>query len=176
VPPFAFRLWIVLLTSILGGCVSFHSTPVHPDDTEAQVIAAKGQPTHRYPLASGHLLEYAHGPWGQETYMARFDRNGRLVSYEQVLTQEKFAAIKINEATKQDVLHTIGATTAHSYLALPQMEVWSYAYKESGVWDSVMNVYFDRNGIVRKLENMPDVRLSPLRGGAIGGAAGMPGR
>jgi hypothetical protein len=154
---------------LLGACAI--SKPVHVGDTEAQVIAARGTPTHRYRVGNEELLEYSTGPYGQETHMARIGADGRVVSFEQVLTDEKFAAIRINQSTKDDVLHLIGAPGETSWLPLPRLEVWSYPYKESGIWYSIMHVHFDESGIVRKLVNTPDPRFLD-RGNVLGGAPG----
>ena len=91
--------------------------------------------------------------------MARFDRSGRLASYEQVLTIEKFATIKPGIATKDDVLRTVGHPSETSYLSRLQLEVWSYPYKEAGVWNSVMHVHFDNNGVVKMMQNAQDMRF-----------------
>ena len=96
---------------------------------------------------------------GQTTDMARIGPDGRLVSYEQVLTLQMFATIKIGEADKDKVLRTIGAPSETRFYPASQLEAWSYPFKENGVWDSFMSVYFDKAGIVRKLENGAD----PLR-------------
>src|SRR3569623_944681 len=93
--------------------------------------------------------------------MARIGPDKRLISYEQVLTTQKFATLQIGKSTKQDVLHTVGAPSDTSYLSLSDLEVWSYPYRESNVWNSIMHVHFDRNGIVQKLLNTPDPRFEP---------------
>jgi hypothetical protein len=88
--------------------------------------------------------------------MARIGADGRLTAFEQVLTGEKFATIMVGTATRDDVLHTIGRPAERSYLPLRDFEVWSYRYKESGVWNSMMHVHFDRGGVVRMMQNGPD--------------------
>jgi hypothetical protein len=93
--------------------------------------------------------------------MARFDASGHLKTYEQVLTTQKFATVKIGATTQQDILHMFGRPAETSYLSLPDLTVWTYRYKENGVWDSMMHVHFDRNGIVRKMMNGPDTWLEP---------------
>lgn len=149
---------------LLSGCAGF-DTPQAVGTPESELVARLGQPTARYPLAHGeHLLEYRRGPWGQQTYMARFDADGRLESYEQVLTMEKFGSIRIDHDTKEDVLRTIGAPSETAYFPRMRREAWSYPYKESNVWNSLMSVYFDDAGIVRKLENGPDPKFDPGRG------------
>ncbi|MFD2272900.1 hypothetical protein ACFS07_21955 [Undibacterium arcticum] len=132
--------------------------PVNPGDSDAQVISKLGRPTARYQDGGQQLLEYRHGPAGQQTYMARIGADGRLMSYEQVLTMQKFGTIRVGEATKADVLRSVGQPAEVSTLTLPQLEVWSYRYKENNVWNSMMHVHFDKSGIVRLLQNGPDPR------------------
>lgn len=146
-----------LLALALGACAGplFREAPV-PGEPVAAVTAKLGQPTAVYPAADGQVLEYATGPMGQFTWMARIGPDGRLLSYEQVLTGEKFATIKIDQATKADVLRTIGRPAERSRVALHDYEVWSYRYKEAGVWNSLMHVHFDQNGVVRQMLNAPD--------------------
>ncbi|HZW12700.1 MAG TPA: outer membrane protein assembly factor BamE [Noviherbaspirillum sp.] len=146
---------------VLAACASIFPASVNIGDSESELIAKRGQPTHRYQDGKYRLLEYALGPWGQKTYMARIDETGKVASFEQVLTSETFATIKVGEATKADVLRTIGAPTETSYLSLTDLEVWSYPYKENNVWNSMMHVHFDRKGIVQKMLNGPDPRFDP---------------
>lgn len=140
---------------VLVGCGLFRQQPSLGDPLPL-VREKMGEPTAVYPDGAGQKLEYATAPFGQYTWMARIGPDGRLVSFEQVLTGETFATIKIDQANKADVLRTIGHPAETSYLALPDLEVWSYRYKESDVWNSMMHVHFDRNGIVRMMQNGPD--------------------
>jgi len=149
------------IAALLCSCSILMPAAVNPGDTEADLIARRGQPTHRYQDGKDRLLEYAQGPWGQQTYMARIGPDGKVISFEQVLTSQKFSTIKVGISTKQDVLRTIGSPSETSYLPLSGLEVWSYPYKESGAWDSVMHVHFDKAGIVRKMLNGPDPRRDP---------------
>ncbi|MFT5591481.1 MAG: hypothetical protein ACI9ZF_003682 [Bradyrhizobium sp.] len=158
-----FRPFILVLALLSGGCAALLAPPVLPGATEAAVLDKLGTPTHRYTLGEDHLLEYAKGPWGQRTWMARIGSDGRLVSYRQVLTTAMFATLVPGVADKQQVLRTIGAPGETSSLPRIDMEVWSYAYKESDVWDSMMHVHFDRQGIVRQMLNGPDLRFDPDR-------------
>lgn len=127
-----------------------------PGASEQEVIARAGAPANRYQDGTQVLLEYPGGYYGQRTFMARIGPDGKLISFEQVRTVEGFARIKLNEADKADVLRIVGTPSETSWLSLPQLEVWSYRYKESEVWNSMMYVHFDRAGIVRRMENGPD--------------------
>ena len=154
---------IATLSTVLlfAGCAILGREAPLPGEPVAAVTAKLGQPTGVYQAGSDQLLEYATGPMGQYTYMARIGPDGRLVSYEQVLTGEKFATIKVDQATKDDVLRTVGRPAEQSYVALRDWEVWSYRYKEAGVWNSMMHVHFDRNGVVRQMLNGPDPMYEP---------------
>jgi hypothetical protein len=156
-------LAILLIT--VGACAT---VPPSIGDSEQQVVARLGNPTHRYQDGNDRLLEYMYGPGGQVTYMARIGPDGKLISYEQVLASDKFSKIKIGESRKEDVLRAIGAPSETSYLTLPKLEVWSYPYRESNAWDSVMHVHFDDAGTVRKMMNAPDRRRTPGMGGFMG--------
>jgi hypothetical protein len=152
------RIGLVAISAalVLGGCAGLIRQTPAPGDTQAAVVAKLGRPTAVYPDPPGKELEYATAPNGQYTWMAHIGPDGRLVRYEQVLTGEKFAAIHVDCATKQDVLRTIGQPAERSYLPLRHYKVWSYRYKENGVWNSMMHVHFDRAGVVRLMQNGPD--------------------
>lgn len=144
------------ISLMLSACASWGGPPPQPGDTRAAVEARLGRPTNIYQLSTGPELEYANGPWGQTTFMARFGPDDRLLSYEQVLDTPAFGRIQVGVSTQQDVLQLLGKPTEKSYLALSKLHVWSYRYKESGVWDSMMHVHFDDAGIVRMMLNGPD--------------------
>ena len=153
------RIAAICLTTqvLITGCAGpLGGPPPLPGEPLAAVTAKLGQPTAVYPLPDGQELEYAKGPYGQQTYMAQFGPGGRLRSFEQVLTGEKFATIKLNSATHQDVLRIVGRPAETSRVHLNNYEVWSYRYKEAGVWNSMMHVHFDEAGIVRLMQNGPD--------------------
>ena len=153
-----FRIATLSAALLLAGCASplFREKPAVGEPVAA-VTAKLGQPTGSYPAPDGgQMLEYATAPFGQFTWMAHIGPDGRLLSYEQVLTGEKFATIKVDQATKVDVLRTIGRPAETSRVRLRNYEVWSYRYKEAGVWNSLMHVHFDEAGVVRQMMNGPD--------------------
>lgn len=146
---------------LLGGCAGLVQEKPNLGDPVAVVQQKMGKPTSVYPDANGQLLEYATGPMGQHTWMAHIGADGRLTSYEQVLTGEKFATIKVDAATKDEVLRTIGRPAEKTAVAMRDWEVWSYRYKEAGVWNSMMHVHFDKQGVVRQMLNGPDPMYEP---------------
>ena len=149
-------IWLIFSLSLrLSGCASLFITP-QPGISEQEVIALKGQPDAVYQIGDTRLLEWSVGAWSQYAYMAKIGPDGKLVSYEQVLTREKFGSIPIDRFTKLDVLQTVGHPTEVDYLPLIDREVWAYRYKEEGIWNSMMYIYFDSQGIVRRMENGMD--------------------
>lgn len=149
----------ILLSLAMTACAVLAPPTLSVGEPETQILAKLGRPTARIPDGNEHLLEYNRNPWGQAIYLARIGADGRLVSYEQVLTTEKFATIKPGISTKTEVLRTIGHPSETSYLSRQQLEVWTYPYKEQGVWNSLMHVHFDQTGVVRKMENGMDLRF-----------------
>lgn len=140
----------------LAGCADFSDMPVTPGEPVAAVKATLGQPSGVYQAGSDTMLEYAKGPTGQVTYMARIGPDQRLKSYEQVLTSAHFAALRPGVDTMASVLAGFGRPAEKLKLAHPSYDVWAYRYKERDVWDSMMYVHFDPAGVVRKVINGPD--------------------
>jgi hypothetical protein len=161
-----FRITLTaLVLSALNACATWGGAALQPGLPEQEVITHLGKPTHVYQDGNSRMLEYMHGPMGQTTEMARIGPDGKLVSYEQVLTMQHFAKLKLNESRESDVLRTVGAPSETKFYSRIGLISWNYPYKESGVWDSEMSVYFDGQGIVRRLENGPDPRRLPSDGG-----------
>ncbi|EEO26871.1 hypothetical protein [Oxalobacter paraformigenes] len=158
----------------LSGCASVFGPPLTPGMPVQEVIARKGAPAIEYPDGNTKILEWPAGEWSQYAYMARIGPDGRLISYDNVRTREKFATIKVNQFNKNDVLRTVGHPTETEYLPLKKQEVWSYRYKEEGIWNSMMHIYFDSSGIVRGMENGQDP-LYLRDNGFFGGLGGIGG-
>ncbi len=159
-----FRLPIaVACVATIAGC----ATPgaVAPGTSEAQLRAQFGRPTAEHALDAGaKRLEYLIGPFQQTKYMVDVDAAGRVQRVEQVLTYEKFARLRIGIDDRAVVLREFGVPFYKQTFSLSGLTAWMYPYKEDGVWNSEMAVYFDSDGIVRKVESGPDPRF--LRDGS----------
>lgn len=153
----------LLAASVLAGCASLLQPPVTPGQSEEQVLSRLGAPSNTYQDGNTRLFEYAAGAFGQYQYMARIGPDHRLLSYQQVWTLENFRAIRVKQDTKQDVLVRVGRPTEVTRYARIPFEAWNYGFKESGVWNSEMTVYFDDAGVVQKVENGPDPRFDDSR-------------
>ena len=150
---------------LLGGCAApLFRHPPPPGAPLSAVEAGLGQPDAVYHEPDGgQVLEYRGQPMGQFQYMARMSADGRLISYEQVLTNANFAKVKVGQANKDDILRMFGRPAEVSRVYAHDYEVWSYRYKESGVWNSMMSVNFDQNGVVQQMLNGPDPMYDDTR-------------
>ena len=104
---------ILLLTLALAGCASYSGSSLKPgQSTQSDTRALMGEPAAMHPGPAGAAYaeswEYPRGPLGRHTFMARFDRQGRLLSIDQVLTEKTVAQLKMGEATREDVRRTLG--------------------------------------------------------------------
>jgi len=144
---------VAILPVLLAACAG---PPPEPGTPVAEVQQRLGRPTGSYPNGADTMLEYAYGPWGQYTWMARIGPDGRLVSYEQVLTSEKFATVKPGKDDKDSILRTFGRPAQVTHYASVDGDVWLYRYKEQDVWNSMMSVEFNRGGVVQAMVNGPD--------------------
>jgi hypothetical protein len=147
---------LAIISLLAAGCAGWGGAALTPGEPETAVRAALGAPTSTYRDGADTLLEYARGPSGQYTYMARLDPQGRLVSYEQVLTSARFAAVRIGKDNRDAILHSFGRPAEVLRFARSPSDVWMYRYKEQDVWNSVMYVEFAADGMVGKMTNGPD--------------------
>ena len=151
------RLSALALGALLAACARLLRDAPPPGANVAEVTARLGQPTAIYPEPDGGQdFEYRGQPMGQFQHMARIGPDGRLVTYEQVLTNANFAKVKVDRTTKDEILRMFGRPAEVSRVHFHNYEVWSYRYKEAGVWNSMMSVHFDEVGIVRQMLNGPD--------------------
>jgi hypothetical protein len=93
-----------------------------------EAIASLGKPTARYPRDGGERVEYARGPYGKHTYMLDFDAQGRLLRWEQVLTEPRFDALRVG-TSRDDVLFTLGHPSETKPLPHQSRILWSYRYE-----------------------------------------------
>ncbi len=142
-----------LAVLLLAGC----STLAIPEQgtSETDLISMRGTPTYTSQDGGIKTLEWTASNSNQYTYMAKVGPDGKMISFDQVLTVERFATLKPGVSTKDDVIKVVGHPNKFEseYLKLSDSEVWTYRYKESGVWDSLMHIHFDHNGLITRLEN-----------------------
>ncbi len=114
---------------LLAGCAGYAPGPLASGATEAEVVARMGAPTGDHVGPDGQRrLEFARGPYGRHTYMVDLDGQGRMRSWEQVLTETRFNAVPVG-ASRAEVLYGLGRPS--EVISIPRRNelVWSYRYE-----------------------------------------------
>jgi hypothetical protein len=119
----------VLATCLVSACASYGPQSLSPGASVEVATHAMGAPTSEATLPGGERrLEYARGPFGKHTYMLDFDAQGRLLHWEQVLTEARFNAIH-GGMDSAEVLAQIGHASEQRYIGWQKQVVWAYRYE-----------------------------------------------
>lgn len=119
-------LSVIVGTALLAGCTAYSPAGLPPGTTLEQVVAVMGAPTGT--LQAPRRLEFARGPMGRQTYMVDFDADGKLVSWEQVLTENNFWQVTPGQ-TEDDVLKRLGHPSSVFTIPRQHIAVWNYRYE-----------------------------------------------
>ncbi|MDP2881644.1 MAG: hypothetical protein Q8N89_08700 [Azonexus sp.] len=143
---------LLLLVAVLAGCAvsDGHRLRVGASRID-EVERTMGLPALRWREPDGgELLAYPFGPMGYYTYMVRTDRNGTLVSHENVLDPVHFARLKAG-MTEEEVLRTLGPSVQSwtVYFKARDELVWEWRYCDDWGEPARFNVLFD--GSTRRL-------------------------
>ena len=111
----------------LAGCAGYSPGDLRAGATEAELRARMGEPTGRYALPQGSLVEYARGPMGKHTYMVELDAAGRVAGWQQVLTEANFESVAAGAASTA-VRQLLGRPSEARTGWRGVGEVWSYRY------------------------------------------------
>lgn len=141
----------VLLGSVallsLSACSTYRDIP--PNSPLTQVEQVMGTPNYRCTLANGRQrLIWSQQPLGQYAYGANLDQNGNIDKVQSLLTDTHFKKLDNDRWTQNDVACEFGppADIEQMGLGTKNSLIWSYRYKQSGAWNSLMYVYFGPNG------------------------------
>lgn len=121
------RLLPILLAALVAGCSGYGGGLVPGQSSVEDVRAAMGEPTMVRELPDGdQVLWYSKLPYGRESYAARIDPDGTLVSLEQRLTPANIAKLRPNESIADDVLDILGPPYRRFKFPLKDRESWEY--------------------------------------------------
>lgn len=141
---------LTALTSIamLAGCASPLSM-VPNESTIVDLRARVGMPTDiRFDRNGDELWEYARGPEGTETYLARIGADGKVKEVTQILTDDQLMKIVPGTMTKVDVKHLLGRPSDQTFTRAGT--VWSWRYKRGGVQPGYLTVTFNPDNTVKE--------------------------
>lgn len=149
---------MALLAALLVGCATPGPSLVGAD--AAAVLAKQGQPAERHRLASGgERWIYPLGGLQQYVWAVDFDPTGRVARVDQVRTAENFARVRIGVDTEADVRRDFGAPRLIVPFPRVGLVAWMFPYVQDNVWNQEMAIYFDPQGVVRRVESGPDPRF-----------------
>ena len=116
-----------LLAICLAGCATYSGSGLVPGQSTVQdVEAVMGEPALVRDAPDGsQVLWYPRLPFGRESFAARIDPHGTLVSIEQRLDPQYIARLIPDKSTAEDVLDTLG----------PPYKVYQYPRKQREAWE-----------------------------------------
>jgi len=149
--------WAVACAALaLSGCASDRIARLPAGTPSDEVQRQFGRPTEVLREPAGEVWEYAYGPAGVRTYMARFDKTGRLAEVQQVLDDAHFAKVTSGLAA-DDVRRLLGRPARVIDLPVSKEQVWTYHYLEPPARSMYFNVHFAaRTGLVYQTSREPD--------------------
>ena len=147
--------------ALLVACAGPQVLKVGAGQTEAEMLASMGQPSGRYLLPDGgQRVEYAKGPMGRVTFLFDLDRSGRILTAEQVLTQQNFAKVRPNMS--QDEVQLMLGQPGERSREFMNKETWSWRYETyQCLWAQVT---FNAAGrVMAGVAYLPDPRCDASR-------------
>jgi len=157
------RLLVLAAVAALAGCAQFH-TP-EPGISATQLEKEMGPAADKRVHSDGETwYYYPRQPHGLAMYVARVDRDGKMIAIEQRLTDENVARLEKGKTRADDVRDLLG----------PPWKVWPFPRMQRDIWEYRMNtnagggtpqglyLNISPDNIVREVYtlNDPDNRLS----------------
>jgi hypothetical protein len=140
------RSLICVLALALSACAGYSPTQSLVGQNRSAVIQLLGQPEREYPSEGKTKLQFPRGPGGSHTYFVYLDKEGQVLSWEQVLTEERFNQVSPG-MTQEQVIDLIGVSTITFGLARERGYVWHYRYWNPGCASFVIE--FTKEATVR---------------------------
>jgi hypothetical protein len=137
------------LTAVIAstvGCAQI--TSVKPGTELAAVEKQFGAPSTICPAADGtKRAVWSQQPFGEFAFATTISADANVGKFEQVLTDQSFNQLGVGTWTPERVKCTFGPPENISSVGLPGdlKIVWSYRYRQNGVWYSLMYVFFDKD-------------------------------
>lgn len=147
----------------LGGCVTY--TPPRPFTTQAEVLAAKGEPSRRWSNDDGTTtLEYATQPNGRSCLMVQIDQGGIVLRQWDALSEENLARVQ-RGMTRDEVDRLLGQHRSEQVFKMSGEEVWDWNVRHFGPGVATLfNVHFIDGKVVRTSQTHIYPREGPSYG------------
>lgn len=128
-----FHLHCLAAALACAACSGYSPGGLPLGSSQAQVAAAMGPATAEHPAGaevpkSVKRLEYARGPLGRHTYMLDFDAQGKLLSWQQVLTEPRFSQVQ-RGWSEDELRRWLGTPSNVRDVGWRGQKVWSYRFE-----------------------------------------------
>jgi len=157
------RTAAIIAILLLTACANMADTP--PGTPLAQVVTQFGAPTYTCTDRDGNKRAiWSTQPFGQFAWGSTIDSAGNTDRVIPLFTTEQFDALNQGSWNQEQVRCQFGPPAEISSVGLPssRQDVWSYRYKQSGAWNSLMHIYFDPySGLVTRHHPGPDPMYDP---------------
>ena len=160
-------LLLALLVGALAGCATFQ--PPRPYATEAEALAARGEPTRRWSNDDGTTtLEYSTQPNGWTCLMVQVDQGGIVLRQWNALAPENLARVE-RGMSKEQVSRRLGTHRSEQRFTNSGETVWDWNIRNDGPGIAVLfNVHFIDDKVVRTSQTY----VYPRDGAMFGGWGG----
>lgn len=154
------KLLPVFTLLALAGCTTMADLPAGTPLNQIQ--AQYGPPSTVCTTSDGgqHLV-WSTQPNGQYAWGTTVNTQGQTGAVVPILTDANFKQLAQGSWTEDQVICQFGPPAEIDTVGLPgsTQKVFSYRYRQSGAWNSMMYVYFDRyTGLVTRFHPGPDPR------------------
>jgi len=141
--------WVALSAVIAStvGCAQI--TSVKPGTSLSAVEKQFGAPTTLCDASNGtKRAVWSQQPMGHYAFATTVDASSQVSEFEQVLTDRSFNQLGEGVWTPEQVRCAFGPPERIDSVGLPGHTeiVWSYRYRQYGVWYSLMYVFFGTDG------------------------------
>ena len=121
-----------------------------PPGTPLQAVQAEyGRPNFQCTMPDGtQRVLWTQQPMGQYAFGSNVAADGSVVQVQNMLSDEQFRQLASGTWTPDMVRCMFGPPAVIDTVGLPSNRqiVWTYRYKQAGVWNSLMFVYFGTDG------------------------------
>lgn len=157
------QVLVLACTLALGGCAAF--APQRPFTTEAEALAARGEPTRRWQNDDGTTtLEYSTQPYGDTCLMVQVDAGGIVLRQWDALEENNLATVR-KGMSQEEVLRLLGGHRSEQTFKLSGEEVWDWNIRNYGPGVATLfNVHFVDGKVVRTSQTY----VYPRDGGMFG--------
>lgn len=150
---------------LLAGCAT-PSQRMPAGTPVQQVVSNMGEPSLQCPLPDdGRRLVWSGQPFAQASWATDVGADGTTTGVQQILTDASFAQLRKGQWHADQVRCAFGPPATIASVGTPgnSQRVWSYAYRQDTVWNSLMHVFFDEAGYVTRMHPGPDPAYDPDR-------------